>query len=278
MCIVWFCCTSAFFCEFCSKCPCPRHFFNFHFNCFSSLVNLSPKLGVYLVEPNERFHWLFAFVNWFTLIFILSLYKMSPFHFNFRNKILYGILLLIVTSTQVEIYRFGFWGKFNFENISNFSFQPLCELYTMCFFPKNWIYDKIDLTSVTGPMNTTSINSFKNFSQNIAECAIYHKLNFLEKRVLFSFRELRNVDKNFNFRNALTSVTKFRTSWLFEFLVSYDYGFSHIHIKRKMCFHILFCFKDIQTVSEIFYILMCVTLWGLHAITYFIITLKRRRI
>ena len=95
-------------------------------------------------------------------------------------------------------------------------------MYTMCFFPKNWIYDKIDLTSVTGPINITCIYSFKNFSQIIAECAIYPKINFLEKRVLLSFRELRNVDKHINFRNALTSVTKFRTSLHFEFLVSYD--------------------------------------------------------
>ena len=52
--------------------------------------------------------------------------------------------------------------------------------------------------------------------------------------VLLCFRELRNVDKNINFRNALTSVTKFRTSLHIEFLVSYDYGFSHLHNKRKM--------------------------------------------
>ena len=189
------------------------------------------------MQPNERFHWLFAFVNWFTIIFIPSLYKMSPIHFNFRNEILYGILLLIVTSTQVEIYRFGFWGKCNFKK--KFSCQPLCESYTMCFFPKNWIYNNIDLTSVTGLMNITCINSCKNFSQIIAECAIYSKINCLEKRVLLSFRELRNVDKKINFRNGLTSVTKFRTSLHFEFLVSYDYGFSYLHIKEK-CVSIFF--------------------------------------
>ena len=87
-----FCYTSAFFCEFCLQCPRPRHFFNFH--CSPSLVKLSPKLSAYLVQqlqlqqPNERFHWLFVFVDWFTTIFIPSLYKMSPFNFDFRHEFL----------------------------------------------------------------------------------------------------------------------------------------------------------------------------------------------
>ena len=94
--------TSAFFCELCLKYRCPRHFKIFHFNCFPCLVNLSPKLCAYLVQPNERFHWLFEFVNnWFTIIFIPSLYKMSPFHFNFRNEFLNVILLLIVTGRNL---------------------------------------------------------------------------------------------------------------------------------------------------------------------------------
>ena len=37
------------------------------------------------MQPYERFHWLFVFVDWFTAIFIPSLYKMSPFHLTFRK-------------------------------------------------------------------------------------------------------------------------------------------------------------------------------------------------
>ena len=101
--------------------------------------------------------------------------------------------------------------------------------------------EKLDLrqNSVTGLIDITCINSLKTFSQIIAECAIYPKISFLNKRVLLSFREWRNVDKNINFRNGLTSVTKFRTSLHFEFLVSNDYGFSYLHIKEK-CVSIFF--------------------------------------
>ena len=101
-----FCYTSAFFCEFCLKCPCPRHFFNFNFHCSPSLVKLSPKLSAYLVQqlqqPNERFHWLFVFVDWFTTIFIPSLYKMSPIHLDFRHEFL---IWNITSHSNIEICR-----------------------------------------------------------------------------------------------------------------------------------------------------------------------------
>ena len=54
-----------------------------------SPVRLSPKLDDYVVQPNERYQiWLFMFVDWFTTIFIPSLYKMSPIQFNIRSEIL----------------------------------------------------------------------------------------------------------------------------------------------------------------------------------------------
>ena len=55
------------------------------------------------------------------------------------------------------------------------------------FLSKNYIYNKIDLTSVTGLMNITCINSFKNISNIIVECAIYPNKQLFREEGLIVF-------------------------------------------------------------------------------------------
>ena len=68
---------------------------------------------------------------------------------------------------------------------------------------------------------------------------------------------MRNVNKNINFRNGLTSVTKFRTSLHFDFLVTYDYGFSYLHIKEK-CVSISLIVLKISNLLVRYFTFKCV--------------------